>query len=177
MNCLNLISSNSYNYTFVSLQLNSPRNPNHFLLYFLSGRKGLFSMFPFQFPEPWPCSDCLLDVKHSQAPITFCLASAIQKPSQVNEWVNLLFLRIKSLFFFQGVRDIQTGGPGSCAVGKHFSFYFVYSVRGCGKACFPNHVLFQAVFVRLNNFEMKLGVWVRNRKAQCFDTFKVSGNK
>lgn len=98
---------------------------NHFLFSFLSGRKGLLSMFPLQFPELQLCSDCFLDVKHSQAPITFWLCSAIQEPSQVNEWANLLLLRIKSvqIFFLKG-SGRYGDWRGRHAVGKHSFFAF-----------------------------------------------------
>ena len=46
----------------------------------------------------------------------------------MNEWANLLFLRIKSPQFFfsfsHGVGDAGTGGAGSRAMGKHSFFAF-----------------------------------------------------
>jgi len=46
--------------------------------------------------------------------------------SQVNEWANLLFLRIKSLknIFSQRVGDGGAGEAGSCVMGKHSFFAF-----------------------------------------------------
>lgn len=124
--------------------LNSSHNPNHFLLSFLSGRKGLLSMFPVQFPELQLRSHCFLDVKHSQAPITFQLASAVQELSQVNEWANLLFLRIKSLQLFflltGGGRYGDWRGREPCD-GKAFFLCIPFCwCKAVGKHVFPTMV-------------------------------------
>ena len=75
---------------------------SHFLLSFLSDRKGLLSTYPVQFPALCLRSDCFLDVKHSQAPITFSLACNVQEPSQVSVWAKppVFFFKDKSFLFF-----------------------------------------------------------------------------